>query len=242
MSEPANSAPGTRLRAILFDFNGVILDDEHLHFELFQRVLEEQGLSLTEEDYYRDFVGFDDETGFRYGYQVAEEPLPEELLAELCQRKGRYYLQAMAEREVPFFPGALELIRKAHALGLALGVVSGALEGEVVLALERGGVRDLFETVVAAEAVSLSKPDPEGYLLGVERLASARSPGLDPSQVLAIEDTPEGLEAARSAGLVALGVAHTYDSSRLDKAHRAFAGVHEIDLESLGDLFVQSEG
>jgi HAD superfamily hydrolase (TIGR01509 family) len=209
------------LRAILFDFNGVLIDDEAIHFELFRRVLSEEGLPLEEADYYRDYVGFDDATGFRFAFDRAGRELDPIGLTRLCTRKSAYYQEALHGRRYSFFPGAVELVREVAAAGLTLGVVSGALRGEIGPALRQEGLDALFKVVIAAEDVERSKPDPAGYLLGLAQL-NARPPLperlLHPHEVLAIEDTVAGLDAARAAGLATLGVAHTFPTAALAAA------------------------
>ena len=224
------------LRAILFDFNGVLLDDEAVHFELFRRVLGEEGLDLPEDEYYRDYVGFDDEAGFRHAFKKANRPLTEAELDELCERKFAYYMPEIEARDFPFFPGALETIDRAIDLGLAIGVVSGALEPEIRSALSHAGRLDHFRTIVAAEHVSASKPDPEGYRLGLERLNATEptpEPPLAAHEVLAIEDTRAGLESALGAGLYTVGVAHTYPASEMSDAHIVKESIAELDLSDL---------
>jgi beta-phosphoglucomutase len=206
------------LRAILFDFNGVLIDDEPVHFELFRRIFAEEGLPLDEEGYYRDYVGLDDAAGFRFAWEAADRELDAITLARLCARKAAYYQEALREGSYTYFPGAVELVRDAARAGLTLGVVSGALRDEIGPALRQEGLEELFKVIVAAEDVERSKPDPEGYLLGLSQL-NARPPLperlLHPHEVLAIEDTVAGLEAARAAGLATLGVAHTFPADAL---------------------------
>lgn len=207
------------LRAILFDFNGVLVDDEPLHFQLFQRVVQEEGLRLDEDEYYRDYVGYDDASALRAILtRAGESPDPQRLM-RLVVRKSSYYQDAIHTQGYPFFNGAVELVQAAASGGLTLGVVTGALRSEAEEALIQAGVRDAFKSLVAAEDVQEAKPDPEGYLRCLQELNSL--PPLPerlfhPHEVLAIEDTPHGLKAASSAGLVTLGVAHTYGTETLE--------------------------
>lgn len=210
--------PGV-LRALLFDFNGVLVDDEPLHLELFQRVAAEEGLAPpTEEDYYARYLGFDDRAAFAAMLAAAGRPAEPPRVARLVARKAAYYQELIHRRGYPFFPGARELVRAAAADGLRLGVVSGALREEVAGGLAQAGLDGLIPILVTAEDVAESKPHPEGYLLALELLNSV--PPLPerlihPHEVLAIEDSPAGLESAAAAGLLTLAVAHTYARGRL---------------------------
>jgi phosphoglycolate phosphatase/beta-phosphoglucomutase len=207
------------LRALLFDFNGVLVDDEPLHLELFQRVAAEEGLAPpTEEDYYARYLGFDDRAAFAAMLAAAGRPAEPPRVARLVARKAAYYQELIHRRGYPFFPGARELARAAAGGGLRLGVVSGALREEVAGALAQAGIAELIPILVTAEDVAESKPHPEGYLLALELLNSV--PPLPerlihPHEVLAIEDSPAGLESAAAAGLLTLAVAHTYARGRL---------------------------
>ena len=140
----------------------------------------------------------------------------------------------------PYFAGGIELVKEANGKGLMLGVVSGALRDEIEQALRRAGVRDLFKTVIAAEDVVEGKPDPEGYRRGLEELSSV-PPYPDrlvhPHEVLAIEDSPAGLEAASAAGLVTLGVAQTYPEDRLRDADGVVANLAGLNVERLQRLY-----
>jgi HAD superfamily hydrolase (TIGR01509 family) len=227
------------LRAILFDFNGVLVDDEPIHLELFQQVLGEEGIELTAEDYYAKYLGFDDRGCFTAALEAAGESALPHRLSRLIARKASYY-QARLDQGLPFFPGAAELIRAAVDDGLMLGVVSGALKPEIEGALEQLGVRAHFKTVVAAEDTAEGKPDPEGYRRGLELLNSL--PPLPrrlfhPHEVLAVEDSPAGLEAAAATGLATLGVAQTYDPEMLAQADHVVGSLAEANLAEIKALF-----
>ena len=228
------------LRAILFDFNGVLVDDEPLHFELFRQVLDEEGIELAAEDYYARYLGFDDHDCLKAALEAAGAEAPPERLARLIERKAGYYQQRVARQGFPVFPGGAELIAQATAAGLMLGIVSGALKAEVEGALDQLGVRSCFKTVVAAEDVGRGKPHPEGYRRGLEELNSRppRPPRrLESREVLAIEDSPAGLEAAKLCGLATLGVAQTYPADKLAAADRVVEAIAGLTLERLRRLF-----
>lgn len=226
------------LRAILFDFNGVLVDDEPVHFELFQCVLREEGLELSSDEYYEEIVGYDDEDGFAAVYERSGRELMDGELARLVARKAELYRQRMDGGGYPFFPGAEDLVRAAIGASLHLGVVSGALRSEVEGALGQLGVRESFRAVVAAEDVEAGKPDPEGYRRGL-RLLGSEPP--KPGEVLAIEDTPAGLAAAAGAGLVTVGVAHTFPAEEL-RADRVFGSIAEVSLPQVRALFARPLG
>ncbi|MEP7011375.1 MAG: HAD family phosphatase [Acidobacteriota bacterium] len=223
-------------RAILFDFNGVLVDDEPLHFELFQRVLAEEGIALSTEDYYQKFLGFDDRGCLSAVLRSAGQEADQPRLMRLIARKARYYQERIRAGGYPFFPGAVELIRSVSAAGCMLGVVSGALQEEVEGALRQAECLDLFKTIVAAEDVTEGKPDPEGYRKALDALNS--EPPLParlfhPHEVLAIEDSPAGLSAASDAGFRTLGVAQTYPPGQLGLAEKVVPAVAGLTFEGI---------
>ncbi|MDX1644915.1 MAG: HAD family phosphatase [Thermoanaerobaculia bacterium] len=231
------------LRAILFDFNGILVDDEPIHHQLVLQVLAEEGLELGADEYRARFVGLSDRACFAAAMRAAGvEPDPTAVV-RLVARKASYYQEVMRRQGFPFFPGAVALVRQAGEAGCMLGVVSGALREEVEGALEQAGIRDRFKTLIAAEDVARGKPDPEGYRRAVGELNSL--PPLPqrlihPHEVLAIEDSPRGLRAAASAGLVSLGIAQTFSRRELDMADHVAEGLGGLTFTDLQRLYAES--
>jgi HAD superfamily hydrolase (TIGR01509 family) len=233
--------PGV-LRAILFDFNGVLVDDEPIHLEIFQRVLAEEGVPFSAAEYYARFLGLDDRACFAAVLEQAGEPVTVPRLMRLIARKASYYQERIRKGGYPFFPGAVELVAALAAKGRMLGVVSGALREEVEGALRQARVLDRFKVLVTAEDVDEGKPDPQGYLRALEALNSLPPLPerlLHPHEVLAIEDTPAGLAAAAEVGLVTLGLAHTYPADRLREADAVAERLRELTPERLEQLFAE---
>jgi beta-phosphoglucomutase len=234
------------LRAILFDFNGVLLDDEGVHFELFRRILGELGIELDEDRYYRDYVGFDDEAGFAHALRGREgqpEDQPDDLLLRrLCARKAAYYQDHFRQHPYPFFPGAARLVRESSGAGLDLGIVSGALRSEIEPALRQEDLLGHFKVIVAAEDTQSSKPAPDGYLLAMS-LLNSRQPLperlLHPHEVLAIEDTEAGLKAASAAGLLTLAVSHTQPLAALGRADLVVERLADLSLAELSGRLLE---
>ncbi len=231
------------LRAIFFDFNGVLLDDEPIHMEALQRIFAEEGVTLSSDEYYDKYVGVDDRNCLRDVLEQSGREPDQALLVRLVARKASYYQERIQRDGYSFFPGAVSLVESAAAGSLTLAVVSGALRQEVEDALRKVGIRPLFKAVVAAEDVRRGKPDPEGYLLAIEELNS-RSPLPErlfhPHEILAIEDTLPGLEAATSAGLVTLGVAHTLPRKELDVADVRIDELDDVTAESLQNWYAEA--
>ena len=233
------------LRALLLDFNGVLVDDEPLHLELLLRVLGEEGVHLRREEAWPRFLGLGDRESFVQALGEAGQPAPAHRIARLVARKGSYYQEHVRRHGYAFFPGALELVREAAGAGLVLGVVSGALREEIEGALRQAGVRELFKVLVSAEDVEEGKPSSQGYALALQ-LMNAQPPLparlVHPHEALAVEDTPPGIAAAKGAGLVTLAIGHSHDAAALREA-RADALAERLEglgLERLQALYAEA--
>ena len=209
--------------AVVFDFDGVIVDSEPLHWKAFREVLAPAGIAFPWEEYVDRYMGFDDRDAFLEAFRVHGKALDDGRLAELVGAKSRVFQKVIREGVRPF-PGAVPLIESIHARGIPLAISSGALRSDIDPILAMLGIAGCFPLVVSADDVEKSKPDPESYRLawsGLKRLhpASISSPG----RSLAIEDTPAGVRAAKLAGLAVLAVAGSYGEQELAEAD-LFAG------------------
>lgn len=223
------------LRAIIFDCDGVIADTEPLHLAAFQKVLGEEGLSLSKEEYFKRFLALDDRGSFTKLYRETGRELSGEKLAELIERKAGY-IEPVMEEHLRLFPGSVEFIREASMI-YPMAVASGALRREVELVLKHGGVRHCFEAIVAAEDVSKSKPDPEPFLLARLLLSAAMAFDLEPEACLVIEDSIHGVEAARLAGMRVLAVTNSYPKQELTRADCIVDSLENLSLSSIEAIF-----
>ena len=227
--------PQSTMDALIFDFDGVVVDSEPVHLVCFQRVLETVGVELSESDYYDKYLGYDDRDCLRIAARDAGLDLDAERIARLTAEKTVLVQRAFAEAIQPL-PGAVELIRAAAAAGVALAVCSGALREEIELASRALGVLECFRTIVPAEDVARGKPDPEGYLKVRERLAAVTGREILPARCVVVEDSPAGIDAARAAGMKVLAVTNSYSRERLNAADRVVDSLAEVTPESLGEL------
>ncbi len=219
-------------KAIIFDFNGVIADDEPSHLVMFQKVLQEEGLSLSAEEYYREgYLGMDDRGCFETVLVKAGRDTSPAKIGELIRRKALYYDDYIRERII-FFPGVLDFIRKAAAR-MPLAICSGALRSEIQMILEAGRIRDSFSVIVSAEDVKRGKPDPEGFLLALARINQKQRVPILPAETLVIEDSIAGIAAAQRAGMKALAVTNSYPSEVLASADRVVRSLEALDPASL---------
>jgi beta-phosphoglucomutase len=224
--------------ATIFDFNGVLVDDESVHLAAFRDVLTPMGVSVSDEDYASRYLGFDDAGAFRAILTDAGRPPTEREVAELIDRKRPLY-RHRAEASLIVFEGAAGLVERCRARG-PVAIVSGALRDEITFALDKMGVRDRVSLIVSAEDTTRGKPDPQGYHLAVTALA--RQAGGRALVSLAIEDSLAGIQAAKSAGLACLAVAHSYAEAQLYAAGADHVApvVRDVDDAMLNAIFQKS--
>src|SRR5215216_901866 len=207
------------IRAIFFDFNGVIIDDETIQMKAYQEVLSGHEIALTEELYF-GALGMDDKTFVRSMFEHAKKPLSDPLLEEVLGAKTDLHRQ-MIEDELPLFPGVLTFL-KATSRHFSLGLVSMANKIEVGYVFQRANLTPLFTVVVTAEDASVCKPAPDCYLAGLLKLNENRQHErklpLLASECLAIEDSPPGIQSAHAAGMRTLGVTNTVSDLALREA------------------------
>jgi HAD superfamily hydrolase (TIGR01509 family) len=223
------------LRALILDFNGIIVDDEPIHFELFRRVLAEEGIELTEENYYARYLGFDDRGAFNAAYRENGRSLEESLLTRLIGRKAVYY-QTAIQNKVRIFPGVEKLIA-ALAPAVPLAVASGALRQEIETILSTAGLLKHFSVIISAEDVNHGKPEPEIFLKALAALnAQVNSDRITAADCLVIEDSKEGIRGARRAGMKCLAVSNSHPAELLQEANAVVTSLEEVDLSLLQKL------
>jgi len=206
------------IKAIFFDFNGVIIDDETIQMNAYKEVLSGHEIALTEELYW-GALGMDDRTFVRSMFEHAKKPLSDPLLEEVLGAKTDLHRQMI--EELPLFPGVLTFL-KAASREFQLGLVSMANLVEVSYVFQRANLTPLFSVIVTAEDASVCKPAPDCYLAGLLKLNDLRQHErqlpLLASECLAIEDSPPGIQSARAAGMRTLGVTNTVTEEALRAA------------------------
>ncbi|MFL6228482.1 MAG: HAD family hydrolase [Pyrinomonadaceae bacterium] len=207
------------IRAILFDFNGVVIDDEPLQQKAYQQVLQPEGIALTEGEYF-DCLGMDDVAFVRAAFARAGREVEDEQLRRVIEGKTEQHRELIKD-ELPLFPGVVTFI-KACARQWPLAIASMARRVEIDHVLERAGLSQVFAAIVSAEDVQACKPDPACCLRALELLnekaRGANTSSLAAAECLVIEDSPPGVEAARAAGMRSLGVTNTVAEERLRAA------------------------
>ncbi len=218
------------ISAVIFDFNGVLVDDESVHFALFRELLLQEGVVITERDYHDRYLGYDDRGCFETALTDAGQSVDRERIDDLIAKKARRYVE-VASQGLQFFAHANQAL-KVTSTRWPVAICSGALRPEIEYALDRLGCLDRVTAIISAENMTKGKPDPEGYRLTLAALRShvSNSPrarhlspqttpsDLDAGNCLVIEDSLAGIVSAKGAGMRTIGVPNTYTIKQLRDA------------------------
>ena len=228
------------LKAVLFDFNGVIINDEPLHEKLINQLLVEENLRPKRGEFRQFCLGRNDRACLTDLLTSRGRVVMEPQLTNLIDRKAKSYQRELESLEtLPTYPGLQDFMFQIRSARLKMAVVSGALRSEIDFVLSHAHLQEYFSTVVSGDESLPSKPDPAGYLAAIDRLNN-QFPDLNlaPWECLAIEDTFTGIEAAKQAGIPVVGVANTYPFHMLHRrANWAVDYLSELELDQIQQVF-----
>ncbi|MDA3873338.1 MAG: HAD-IA family hydrolase [Kiritimatiellae bacterium] len=196
------------VKACIFDFDGILADTEELHYLSFQVVLKPLDAGFSWDHYVSEYIAFDSSQVFAAALKTAGITNLPYSIRDLIDQKIIAFADLLPTAHIPPLPGAIEAVRFAHQHG-PIALCTGAERKDVTPLLNSFCIIDLFQAIVTADDVRISKPDPECYALAASLLNTA------PEDCLAIEDTPGGLRAARGAGCQTLGVTTTHSEKQL---------------------------
>lgn len=227
-------------QAVIFDFDGVLVDSEPLHYRAFLRTAKQAGLGVDFDyaQYLDRYVGYDDRDGFRAMLADAgRSPRNGDAAIEALCRAKQGVFDSIVAQGVAAVPGVIALLDSVPKR-VPVAIASGATRRDIDLVLAALGLTGRFEVIVSATDVARSKPDPQTYRVALAALAQ-RWPKLSmpPQKCLAIEDTPTGIASARGAGLTTLAVTTTTASTNLLDAHRVTETLEGVTYKTLCDWF-----
>ncbi len=231
----------TQIKAVFFDCDGVLVDSEIIHYRAFQKVLSPFGVSFDYKKYEERYIGFDDRDAF---IEIARDFGKGEIIEKLDVLIGlkNKALREAVEEGLNSFGGVTEFVRKLYETGVSMAVVSGSLRDEVELFVSKLGLDGFFEFYVTAEDVQRSKPDPESYLLAFEKMKFHLGGKLDKRNCIVFEDTPSGIQAARSAGLFTIAITNSFPPADLKEANLIVSSFMDIDINMLSKVCAQGTG
>jgi beta-phosphoglucomutase len=219
--------------ALLLDYNGVIVQDEPLHFASFREILAQEGIPLSEPEYYEHYLGLNDRVAFQKAFGRAGRKADRESLEPYVQRKSRAYLR-LAEDGLQAVAGVAAFVRTV-ARQARIAVVSGALGAEIPPGLRRAGIAELVDVLVTSDDVTTTKPDPEGFRLALRRLAAMH--GTSDWRAVVIEDSLPGIGAARALGAGCVALTTSHDAGELHEADAIWSSFEGHDAVELGSLW-----
>ena len=232
------------LKAVLFDFNGVIINDEPIHLQLIDEILIQENLQPQKVSERQASLGRTDRACFQQLLANRGRVGDENYLTQLLYRKAEAYVVELGKIEkLPLYPGVEDLIYQVRSRNLKLGLVSGAIRKEIELVLDRAQLAQHFKIIVAGDDITTSKPEPDGYLLAVKRLNQEYPElNLQPHECLAIEDTPAGIAAAKRSQMQVVGVANTYPFHMLQRCcNWTVDYLSDLELERVQKVYSQKE-
>ncbi len=205
------------LRAVILDFDGVVVDNERIHCTLMQTILHPLGIHLTEAEYYAHYVALTDRAAIaailrRHGIRPATE-----LVDRLLAQKRAQYRTWICRNPIPWVPGIREWLRTATAYRLCLAIASSSSRDTIDPVLRRLDVHVPWVAIVTPQDGLQGKPAPDLYAAAVERVRAVQ-PEVHRSEILAVEDTPDGIRAARAAGLHVAALTTTFPAAALRAA------------------------
>lgn len=225
------------IRALIFDCDGTLADNESLHYRALVEAVRSEGLGVTTAEY-QALTGLPDDAAVRAVLAKNGREAGEDRVGALVAAKRAAYRHSLAAGVAPV-PGVADFVRKA-APNYLLAVASGAWKDEVESVLAGLDVRACFRALVTAEDCPVGKPDPAPFLRALEALnasSPAPEPPLTARDCLVFEDSPHGVKAARAAGMrcVALTTSHTGEA--LVDADLVAQNYRSLDLRRMTAFF-----
>jgi beta-phosphoglucomutase len=226
------------LRAIIFDFNGVIADDETIHVLAFQQALKEEGIALSKDDYYGTYMGMDERNCTIDLLTTLTGTRDQSRVQRIMDRKAALFMDIAGKHKPSLFPGVVEFVKEAGKR-YSLAIASGGRRGQIDLALVDTPIHKDFAVIVSAEDTGVGKPDPAIYERTLKKLnaTACSSTRILPGHCLVIEDSRAGIQSARSAGMKVIGLATTYPPDQLADADMVLLSLDGPVLPTCEKLF-----
>tara|TARA_A100001388_G_scaffold86131_1_gene62365 strand:+ start:153593 stop:154243 length:651 start_codon:yes stop_codon:yes gene_type:complete len=210
------------MKIIIFDFDGVILDSENSHFIAFNEGLKKLNINISEHEYYSKYISLDDRGVITNVVNDKNISVTNEEIDMIIKNKNDYFESRLIDNS-KLFPGVEELIIQLSK-NFVLSIGSGANRSEIIKTLKNNNIYDYFEIIVSADEVNNPKPNPETY----NRVLDNINTDFNINEIIVIEDSPGGIEAAKSAGLKCIAITNTFDNKELGKADIIVSNYEDI--------------
>jgi HAD superfamily hydrolase (TIGR01509 family) len=232
------------LKAVLFNFNGVIIKDGLIHIQLIDEILIQENLQPQRVKEREEFLGISHRAYLQNLLKNRGRVVTEAYMAQLLTRKAQAYVLELEKLEkLPLYSGIEDVIFQIRSRHLKMALVSDALSLEIEMVLTSAKLAEYFPVIVSGDDISSDKPNPEGYLLAVERLNQIYPElNLEPDECLVIENTPAGIQAAKRAQMQVVGVANTYPFQMLHRqANWTIDYLIDLDLQRVQEVFLEKD-
>ncbi|MBN1788133.1 MAG: HAD family phosphatase [Sedimentisphaerales bacterium] len=223
------------LKAFIFDFDGVIADSEPCHYAATNEVLAQFGVKLAQEDYYTNYLGYTDYELFEAVRKEEKADYKDISIEQLTEQKAKVFEKLIKQGDC-IIDGISEFIEKLKKEKIRIAVNSGASLADINIMLTGASFENSFDIIVSADDVTKGKPDPESYLLTLEKLNDISDLPISASQCVVIEDSRWGIISAKKAGMNVIAVTNSYPTEELKDAAIVVDSVREIDISQLHKL------
>ena len=223
------------LKAVIFDFDGVITDSEILHLRAFNRSLVPFGIEITTKDYYQNYLGFSDFDCYKALIEQGLLNIDEQQIVDIIKQKSRIF-EELTKTEGRTIDGVHEFLEMLEENKIPMAICSGSLLVEIELMLDEAKLRHYFTTIVSAEQVKKGKPHPEGFLLSLRKLNEVCHEPIAAVECIVIEDSQWGLKAGKAAGMHTIAVTNSYDADQLTLADKVVTRLNELTVDDMQQL------
>jgi beta-phosphoglucomutase len=223
------------LRAVIFDFDGVITDSEILHLRAFNQSLAPYGIEISTKDYYKNYLGFSDFDCYKALVDNGLLEIDERQIDAIVKKKSKIF-EELTKIEGRTIEGVHEFLQMLAEKNIPMAICSGSLLVEIEVILEESGLRHYFTEIVSAEQVKKGKPHPEGFLRCLKKLNKKSRPPITAGECIVIEDSRWGLQAGKAAGMHTVAVTNSYDAAQLSPAEKIVSRLNELTIDDLEQL------
>ena len=223
------------LKAVIFDFDGVITDSEVLHLRAFNQSLVPYGVEISTKDYYTNYLGFSDFDCYKALTDNGLLKIDERQIDGIIKEKSKIF-EKLTKTEGRTIDGVHEFLQMLEKNKIPMAICSGSLLVEIEVVLEESRLRHFFAEIVSAEQVKKGKPHPEGFLLALQKLNKNCLPPIVAGECIVIEDSHWGLQAGNAAGMHTIAVTNSYDAEQLTIAEKIVSQLNELTINDLQQL------
>jgi beta-phosphoglucomutase len=223
------------LKAVIFDFDGVISDSEPCHFAAYNKILGDFGIQISKQEYYAEYLGFTDYELLKDIEKRYKTDFNGISIEQLVEQKAEIFQELIRQTD-HLIDGVTELIWELKKNNIKVAINSGAIAADIKVMLAGSAIEDSFDVIVSADGITKSKPDPQGYNLALEKLNAVSDSPISAKQCVVIEDSRWGITSAKKAGMHVIAVTNSYSAGQLKDAEMIINSVRQLKISDLQRL------